>query len=596
MGTYVRQEPLFRGTPVYYIFAAMLGCNFLHYPHCEPLGYKLFVVVRLVDLNRKAKAVVTLLLAAMLAVSALAQSTDPAATAVVSGTVLDSVTGQPLKAVEVRARNFSPGRGASQANSATTDSEGHFTLDSIAPGRYFFSAARQGYVGQHISGGTNGRMLSVAPGQHSSDLVIELIPGANISGRIKTPDDKPLQGVSLEIVKYFPSADGKELHSVGSPVLTNAGGDYHVTGLTPGRYYIRAVAPASNSESKAPTKDAYPTTYYPNSTEVSTAAVLTVRAGQDLSGMDVTLTPVRPVTVTGKVVMAGTSAPSPGASVTLISDDASSQVEATTDAKGAFALQAIPSRNYVLVARVEPSRPDGKMLWGQRPLHIGDTNVRNANCTIGPGLPLSGRIHVDEKANVDLTKITVDLQPQGNPSVDALMPEVNSSAVRADGTFSFLAVPEGIHSIEFSSLPPGSYVKSTGSVDILESGVTIAQNRTPAPLDFTLSLNSAQLTGTVSNDQLPASGAFVALLPQGGHTSRFSFYKRSLTDQSGRFSIKGIAPGDYKVIALVGIERGSLGDPDFLQQFEDRGEPVHLQEGSTLSINLDATSADETTP
>ena len=535
----------------------------------------------------------------MFAAVTLAQTSStqtPPATAVVSGTVVDSVTGQTLKAVDVRARNFSQGRGTTQPSSATTDAEGHFTFDSMAPGRYFFSASRQGYVGQHISGGTSGRMLNVAPDQHTSDLVIELIPGANISGHIKTPDDKPLQGVSFEVVKYFPGADGKEIHSVGSPVLSNAAGDYHVTGLTPGRYYLRAIAPAASSNGKTPAKDTYPTTYYPNSTDISTAAVLALRAGQDLGGMDITMTPVHAVTVTGRILIAGTSAPSSGASVTLISDDASSQVETTTDAKGNFTLQAVPSTNYVLVARVEPSNPNTKMLWGQRPLHVGDANVRNANCTIGPGVALSGRIRVDEKANVDLTKITVDLQPHGNPSVDALMPEVNGSAVRADGTFSFLAVPEGTHSLEFSSLPEGSYMKSNGSVDILDSGLSISQNQSPPPLDFTLSLNSAQLTGTVSNDQLPASGAFVALLPQGRHSDRFSFYKRSLTDQSGRFSIKGIAPGDYKVIALVGMDRGSFADADFLQQFEDRGESVHLQEGITLSINLDATPADEVSP
>jgi hypothetical protein len=37
-----------------------------------------------------------------------------------------------------------------------------------------------------------------------------------------------------------------------------------------------------------------------------------------------------------------------------------------------------------------------------------------------------------------------------------------------------------------------------------------------------------------------------------------------------------------------------LTDPDFLQQFADSGEAVRIADGATLSVNLDATPADET--
>ena len=525
-------------------------------------------------------------------VCASAQGTSSQNTAVVSGTVLDSVTGQPLKSVEVRARSFSPGHGSPQSSSATTDAEGHFTLEAMAPGRYFFSAMRQGYVGQRISGGgSSGRGLTVSPDQHTNDLVIELTPGANISGHIKTSDGKALPGVSLEVVKYFHGGETKQIHAVGSPAFTNANGDYHITGLSPGKYYVRAIVPSS---AKGSSKEALPTTYYPNSTDISSASILSVRPGQDLNGLDLTITPVRAITISGKITQIGSVSPPSSAAVTLISDDSSSQVEVSTDAKGNFELQAIPSRNYILVARVEPPDSKTSMLWGQRALHAGDVNIRNANFAIGPGVPVSGRIHVDDKSNVDLSKITVDLQPDGNPSVDALMPEVMSAQVRADGTFAFPSVPQGTLQVELSSLPQGYYVKTTAG-DPVESGLTISQGGSPGPLEITLSQNSAAISGSVSNDQMPAAGALVALLPEGSRSSHNSFYKRSVADQSGRFSIKGIVPGDYKVIALLGVERSFAMDPDFLQQFEDRGESVHLQEGSTLSLTLDATPADEAT-
>jgi hypothetical protein len=59
--------------------------------------------------------------------------------------------------------------------------------------------------------------------------------------------------------------------------------------------------------------------------------------------------------------------------------------------------------------------------------------------------------------------------------------------------------------------------------------------------------------------------------------------------------MREVVPGDYKVLAFEGLERGSLTE-EFLQPFEDRGELVHLQEGGTVSVTLDAITADETSP
>jgi hypothetical protein len=431
-----------------------------------------------------------------------------------------------------------------------------------------------------------------------NNLVIELIPGANISGRIKNADDKPLAGVSCGVVKLFQGGGSKQIHDVGAPSLTSAAGEYRITGVAPGRYFLRAVPPMSSSSSSgtAGAKVAIAPTFYPNSADLANAAALTIRPGQDLAGMDITLTPVPAVTIAGRVLIAGMS-PSSGADVTLISNDAGSfQRETTTDAKGSFELEGVPSGDYTVIARVEPQSKTSKMLWGQKSVHVGDSNLRKADVVIGPGVQVSGRIRFDEKANLDLTRIAATLEPEGDSSVTALMPGVDGISVRPDGAFTFAGVPDGTHALDFSSLPPGYYLKSTGAVDVFEAGVTVTHGQPPPMLDLILSPNPAQLIGTVSNRQMPAPAAFVVLIPQGRRGGQFRFYKRSTTDQSGRFSIKDIVPGDYKVLAFESLDRRSLADPDFLQQFEDRGESLHLPEGGTFSVSLDAITADETSP
>jgi hypothetical protein len=67
-----------------------------------------------------------------------------------------------------------------------------------------------------------------------------------------------------------------------------------------------------------------------------------------------------------------------------------------------------------------------------------------------------------------------------------------------------------------------------------------------------------------------------------------------MTDQSGRFSMKGIVPGDYKIFAFEELERGASLNPEFLQPFEDRSRTVHLREGGELNVRLEAIPASET--
>jgi len=63
-------------------------------------------------------------------------------------------------------------------------------------------------------------------------------------------------------------------------------------------------------------------------------------------------------------------------------------------------------------------------------------------------------------------------------------------------------------------------------------------------------------------------------------------YKSQSTDQYGRFDLRGIAPGDYKLFTWDEVEEGAWEDADFLKTFEETGEKVSVQEGDSKSVNL----------
>ena len=66
-----------------------------------------------------------------------------------------------------------------------------------------------------------------------------------------------------------------------------------------------------------------------------------------------------------------------------------------------------------------------------------------------------------------------------------------------------------------------------------------------------------------------------------------------MTEQSGRFSMKSVVPGDYKAFAFEEVGRGAYLNPDFLQAFEDRGQTVHLAEGDSVNVRLEEIPASE---
>jgi hypothetical protein len=78
----------------------------------------------------------------------------------------------------------------------------------------------------------------------------------------------------------------------------------------------------------------------------------------------------------------------------------------------------------------------------------------------------------------------------------------------------------------------------------------------------------------------------VVLVPEPKLRDRDDAFKETTSDQYGRFLIKTIEPGNYKLFAWEDVEPGEYMDPEFLKQFDDRGREIHIREGSRESADL----------
>jgi hypothetical protein len=509
----------------------------------------------------------------------------------ITGTVTDSSTGQAIKGAEVMARAVGPRVGLPlRPASSTSDNKGEFVIERLDCGRYAVRAFRDGYI-------VNGQptILTLSPGQHVDGVSVLLTPGGVISGHVVDEAGKALSGASVELMKYAFTTGRRDLN-VMSNATTNKAGEYRIEGLAPGQYYLRAnVAPRGGSKASRDAKTYVPI-YFPNATDLARASTLEIRPAQELAGMDLNLSPVRTVGVSGLVTENGVA--KAGAEVTLLSDDGYTNFpggQTSTDKTGRFEFFGLTQGAYVIVAQSASDDPRTKVFWGQAPVNVEDANVNDFRVSVDKGEEVVGRLHVDSAVTVELGKMTASLESQQPSAVRNLLPELEGTSIAADGVFRFRNVPTGTYSLSLFPLPTGSYLRSSGTPDVLEGGVTVGSGPT-APLDITLSSATARVDGTISNDDASGGNVIVVLIPEGRRRSQFSYYHVSPVDKANQFSLRAIPPGEYKIFAWVGMERREYMNPDFLRAYENQGRSVHLEDGSRENVQLEVIVVNETNP
>jgi len=519
----------------------------------------------------------------------------------IEGTVVDAVSGQPLRGAEVRLRGFTAGVSAPAAQSASagTDANGRFVFDGLAAGRFRLLASHDGYLDDNRDNpGLRGKMLTVGPGQHVNDIVLRLVPNGAISGHITNEAGKPLRGVSVLAMRSSYPRGHRELHDVAH-VATDEAGEYRLPGLAPGKYYIRAKPPHS-LKAKMGNDKAYVPLYYPAVSDQSRSVPLVLRAGEELAGIDMNFVPVHTVRIRGRVIDGLTALPSKEAEVTLLSDRGETTFSSQNLSAGAFDFQGVPPGAYILTAQQSGSAKEPKTLWGRTAIEVEDADLDHAEVVVSPGVDVSGRIRLDGATAADVSKDISDmtgiLDLQEASSLASLTPDIDNASVKPDGSFLFREIPEGSYGIDFHPIPAGFYLKSSGAADVLEAGVTVVRGHSPPALELVLSPGAGRLDGTVESDDQPVPAVSVVLVPDGKRRAQPNYYRQAMTDPLGRFAMRNVAPGDYTLFAWEQIERGAYMDPDFLGQYEDRGKAVHVEEDGHLSLQLDVIPAAETVP
>lgn len=294
--------------------------------------------------------------------------------------------------------------------------------------------------------------------------------------------------------------------------------------------------------------------------------------------------------VTGRIV--GEGRVSPGTMVLLQPRDAEGELTynvfpTPVQASGRFEMRGVLPGNYLLLAQ---EMSDGGGLRSARmPLDVS-RNVDGVELQLGSGVEVAGEVVLDGAAEA-LPFVTegfgaqVILTSLGPPQIMF----GRSSARIAEGKFSVRGVAPDSYRVSVLGLTPEAYLKAVraGDSELNDGILDLTGGAAPGTLTLVVSKNGASVEGEVLDaERRPLPAAQVLLAPEEGKRQSTHLFKVASTDQNGRYSMKGIVPGSYKLFALRTLEPGAQFDPDFLQAIETRGKAVKLAEKGVERIEL----------
>jgi protocatechuate 3,4-dioxygenase beta subunit len=530
-------------------------------------------------------------------------SAPPANASSIAGTVVKEPGSQPLKKVLVQVVAEDQKQGGNYTTS--TDADGHFHIENILPGRYRLYLEKTGLVevnGRGLKSDVN--VFTVQAGQSVEDLLFRMLPTAIVSGRITDEDGDPMSGVRVIAQKKKP---GKATRETTGSESTNDLGEYRLSGLFPGQYWIVAMPPPDfrdyeQQHEKSPPGDGQPdnrylTTYYPGTYDAMQASAVTLKADDEMP-VNLTLVPARTYRVRG--IVAGVPAGQKPA-VELVSKAGDSIRQNEVEPDGQFEVRGVAPGSYTVRAS---AGTESQPLTARQDISVVAADVDSVKLTPLPSFRLSGHLRIEGKASGDLTQYSVNLR-------QAELPE-NPSFFLSQDFFGTNAPVDRLGNFEWKNVNPGNYIvqvyggdgqgfflKSVrlGERDI-ETGFAASG---PATLDLLVSYKGGTIEGAVvdaaaekdGDNVHPVANATVVAVPEERYRKLPDRFGTGSTDQHGRFTIRGVAPGSYTLYAWQDLEEGVWRDADFLKSQEANGKAVKVEEGSHQKVELKLSPAGE---
>jgi protocatechuate 3,4-dioxygenase beta subunit len=561
-------------------------------------------------------------------------------TAVVTGEVLSTDQApRPVRLARVTLNSVDRG-GA--AETATTDDNGRFAFRGLPAGRYTLQASRRAWLDAYYGAtrpGRPGTAIAVGDGQRVAALTIRMPRGAVITGSVRDQSGEAQPGVTVAVLQFVIKNGARSLVRPSSTTdsVTDDDGVYRAYGLPPGDYVVmarlgtgpnsgltaeeaRPVAPGEvdralrlGGSAASVATDARPAVapapgamvgnapvFFPGTTDLSAATILTIGAGEERAGVDVPFVLLPTARISGTVTLPfGVTAErtelrmTPGGGEQFTANPLAASI-ARVDKDGKFLFTGVPPGRFAIAsAAANAPAPGGSgprlLGWARTDVVVDGRDLEIA-LELGPPSTLAGRVAFDGgSAPKDGGGIQIVLRALGDAAL--LIPE-QSLKSEPDGTFLFSNLVTGKFMIAATIPRDSPWVLKSALVrglDMVEAPMDVPAGDAITGMVVTFTDRPSELAGTLQDASgRPATDYFVIVFP----ADRAAWLPTSRRIQStrpgsdGGYSVKGLPAGEYLIAALTDVEPGEWFSPAFLGQLQGSAVHVRIADGEKTVQSL----------
>ena len=547
---------------------------------------------------------------------------EPSDLGSIEGLVTNTATGAPLGGVSVLVQQ-PPGPRVYAELKAGND--GRFKMERVPPGTYKFVTVAPGFW--DVSSGPEVQVLG---GQSVQGVRLRMSRAATLSGHIVDENGQPARSVSVTLW----AQTGRVLSAANSGAMggvTNDRGEYELTDILPGKYYIRTVPNAAHDAG----------IYYPGTLDADSAVPVDLSPGAVMTGINFKLPvvklysirlkapqdslqwvervfapwgPTRGLWASGRFTQSTSSFSTP-----LIDQISASRVVVSTPPR--FALQrtgrliedstrevsptssrlvSVGPEEYVL-NRVPPGKYRLSLTWSDRSL----TQQSGAGGYSEFWAFVDAAVEVVDR-DVDLGRL---VSTPANLSIpvrftyaDGVPSEVAIRATSAQESsrqtlLNSLSPAHRLNNLrdeayllQFTLAAPDRYIALAryGVQDLL-SGPLVVDGADRGSLEVVIDGPAGSIEGFVRDakgDTVSNVEVVLVLVPPPYRRANSYLFRTALTDQNGKFRLTGVAPGEYGVYSWESAPPQAYLDPDWLRDHETRGFSVSVRKGQTVNANV----------
>lgn len=514
------------------------------------------------------------------------------------------------------------GDGLPHGRTVITDDQGAFAVAGLPAGRFHVSATKPAHLpaafGAHQPG-RSGVAIHLASGETRGDVTLIMARAAVIGGQLRTATGEPVANVDVAAFRVPPAGQDVHLEPAGSAVSDDRG-TYRIFDLPPGEYVVvggvrRRLAGTGDAEAWSTAQmdarlrelerrrgGAAPGTteapiempqtvagrynwapvYFPGSPSPQHAVPIRLKVAEEREGVDFVVSLTRMATIEGLLIGDAGAVASAQFFINAVGMRLQPLLGVTpqfstrvTPAGRVFTYTGVPPGLFSITAHV-PGQ-DGQ--WARLDFHVTGEDIPDLAMSLRPAVRVAGRIVFDGLESPPpgvLRGATIRAVPtngvgqsasgstrMGNPFIPAV-------SIDERGAFEIRGVvPDAVALTVMAPNATGWTPQSifVNGRDVLDEPLVIAGDL--ADVVVTMTNRPTRLSGRISTPAgEPGASLFIAVFPQDKSSWRPGARRvtSARADTSGRWTVDGLPPGDYFLVALTDLVPGELNEQALLDQ------------------------------